>query len=290
MPHTRLRVSLAALIATQVGVAAQAPLAPAHAAVTSETRDADCAACHKALLANAVLHGPVAAGSCSACHVAPAAGRLGPMTLAKGATRDNTAPLCVGCHEDVGARLKEAHVHGPVASGDCISCHDAHGSAFPLFLSASRRDSCLVCHDAVAAALGEAFPHDPAAASCGMCHDPHASAHPAQLREPGNGLCLACHVGQPPAVPAGSAPSLFGRELSASEQTLVGTAGRIALDAMGRRGHPNLGHPVSGVPDPTDRTKTLSCVSCHQPHGAAGRPMLQFGLLSTMELCLKCHK
>ena len=302
---TRLTVYAAALLSAHIAIsgqtaepvaARQSPgqAAPAkanpHAAVTADTKDAECVECHKDVTAKPELHAPAAAESCLECHVAPPAGKPGPMSLAKGATKDNTAPLCTSCHEAVGQRLKEAQVHGPVASGDCISCHDAHGSDFPLFLAASRKDSCLMCHDTVSAALGEKMPHAPAAQGCGICHDPHGSANPAQLRAAGNALCSACHVASPAPAAAGSAPALFGRDLPEAERKLVSDAGRIALDAMGRRGHPNMEHPVAGVPDPNDKTRMLSCVSCHQPHGAAGKPLLQFGLTSTMELCLKCHK
>jgi predicted CXXCH cytochrome family protein len=261
-----------------------------HAAVTKNTPGSVCIGCHKALVEQAVVHGPVAAESCGECHVPQPAGKPGRMTLAKGATKDNTAPLCTGCHEEVGAQLKKEFVHGPVASGDCSSCHDPHGSAFPLMLAAERTASCLVCHDSIAAAVKQKARHSPALASCGLCHDPHASEHPAQLRARGNALCHGCHFNESAPPPAGAKPLLFGRELPEAQQKLVTGAPRVALDAMGRRGHPNLGHPVAGVPDRSDQKRMLSCSSCHQPHGAAGRPLLQFGLTSVMELCLKCHK
>jgi predicted CXXCH cytochrome family protein len=261
-----------------------------HSTLAKDAPGSDCVACHKAVVAKAVLHGPVAGESCSECHVLPAAGKPGKMTLAKEATKDNTAPLCTGCHEDVGVQLKKAHVHGPVASGDCISCHDPHGSDFPLLLAAEKTASCLVCHDSVAAAVKQKSPHSPAVASCGLCHDPHASEHPAQLRAAGNALCHGCHINEGAPPPPGAKPLLFGRELPGAEQKFMTGAQRVALDAMGRRGHPNLGHPVAGVPDKADKKRMLSCVSCHDPHGAAGRPLLQFGLTSPLELCLKCHK
>lgn len=301
MSHTKFTVLVAALMCAHLALtqtpraagqsqAPATPKQPAHSTVTAETKDSACVGCHKEVLAREVLHGPVAAESCTDCHVAPPAGQGAMMTLAKGATKDNTAPLCINCHEDVGERLKEAHVHGPVASGDCISCHDAHGSAFPLFLPAAKTDTCLLCHDTIGTALKEKARHAPAAANCGTCHDPHASPNPGQLRAAGNVLCQGCHQGKPADVTPGKAPSLFGRELPEAEQRFLLEAPRIALDAMGRRGHPNVDHPVAGVPDPNDTKRMLSCVSCHQPHGAAERPLLQFGLKSTLELCLRCHK
>ena len=69
-------------------------------------------------------------------------------------------------------------MHGPVANGKCVACHDAHGE--PGSVRHVRRplaDVCLGCHDR------ERLPtqHCNLDAECDTCHEPHAASGPADL-------------------------------------------------------------------------------------------------------------
>jgi len=54
--------------------------------------------------------------------------------------------LCYNCHDDrtVSARF----VHGPVAVGECLECHDHHKSRVKHLLKKAEPNVCYLCHDA----------------------------------------------------------------------------------------------------------------------------------------------
>src|SRR5690606_17678773 len=84
-------------------------------------------------------------------------------------------------------------VHEPVARGECLGCHNPHGSVRPsLTLEASAEQLCARCHESVTNDL--AFLHTPARTDgCLSCHAPHASRFAAMLDVVGADLCVTCH-------------------------------------------------------------------------------------------------
>ena len=246
--------------------------------------------CHAEVTSRPVMHGPAASGACDRCHVTTASnGRPTTFTLANGARRGDTRRLCVACHEEVSSKTAGPHTHAPVASGDCTACHDPHGSPFRYFLAAEGNDACLTCHRDVGEALGQPFQHGPAATSCTVCHDAHAATFPFQLRAPVNTVCLGCHFKAGPDDGLPPREALFGK--AGARQTLLITGGpRIPLDATRRAGHPSLRHPVEGPTDPAITGRTLTCASCHNPHGAQHRMLLRFGATGVSSLCVRCHQ
>jgi len=64
----------------------------------------------------------------------------------------------------------------------------------------------------------------------------------------------------------------------------------LRLDDKGK-GHPQIGHPVGGVLDPSDpqKVRKITCARCHNPHGG-GKSMLAVGEDSSKSLCSQCHK
>ena len=106
--------------------------------------------------------------------------------------------LCVRCHE-LGAA--KAYVHGPLASGGCLVCHDPHRSANRFLLVSASDSFCLQCHeraglsvlavtegaDSAAAGAGKdgSDGHAGDAADCTDCHDAHMSDRKYLLREGG---------------------------------------------------------------------------------------------------------
>jgi predicted CXXCH cytochrome family protein len=110
-------------------------------------------------------HGPYAARLCNACHVTGAGNAL---IL----PRDQ---LCFHCHE---FKLDKRYIHGPLASGGCLACHDPHGSQYRYFLVSESDSFCSRCHES----LARVGVHAGVAEQCTSCHDAHMSAKEYLLR------------------------------------------------------------------------------------------------------------
>ncbi len=115
-----------------------------------------------------IQHGPYAAKLCEGCHQR----QTNKLLL-------DTGDLCLYCH--VLSTMKK-HVHGPVASGGCIVCHDPHGSGNKYLLVSKTQDFCLYCHKreniferSIHAGIDDM--------NCTQCHDAHASNNEYLLRE-----------------------------------------------------------------------------------------------------------
>jgi predicted CXXCH cytochrome family protein len=87
--------------------------------------------------------------------------------------------LCFKCHTNF---IKGEYVHGPVAVGYCLGCHEPHSANFPKLLKSGNGTVCAVCHreKRLASVL-----HEKAAAQhlgCVDCHDPHYGNSPFFLK------------------------------------------------------------------------------------------------------------
>ena len=105
-------------------------------------------------------HGPYAAKLCSACHQSGASNALV-------APKDE---LCTRCHV---VNLDRTYVHGPLASGGCLMCHDPHSAGNRFLLVSDSDGLCLRCHDAEA--VRRIVGHADLKESCTSCHDAHGS-------------------------------------------------------------------------------------------------------------------
>ena len=78
--------------------------------------------------------------------------------------------LCYVCHTNF---IKGTYEHGPVATADCMACHEPHLSNFAKLLKTPSEKVCGTCHREKRSA---AAMHDKFAARqlmCVDCHDPH---------------------------------------------------------------------------------------------------------------------
>jgi predicted CXXCH cytochrome family protein len=93
-----------------------------------------------------------------------------------------TAPvpkLCYDCHTDY--TVSAPFVHGPVAVGQCLFCHNPHKSKIEHLLNEPEPGLCYLCHDINTIELIAA--HLPKQLSaCTDCHNPHASSAKALLK------------------------------------------------------------------------------------------------------------
>lgn len=106
-------------------------------------------------------HRPWKEKNCKGCHDFKAESKL--LTSKK--------EICYLCHKNF---IQGTFVHGPVAVGACLACHDPHSSANPSLLRLPLKEICFKCHreERLAAKMHEKI------ISRGMlcvdCHDPHS--------------------------------------------------------------------------------------------------------------------
>jgi len=87
--------------------------------------------------------------------------------------------LCYGCHADYTAST--SFVHGPVAVGQCLFCHNPHKSKIEHLLKEPEPKLCYLCHDINTIELIPAHFKNQQFA-CTGCHNAHASPVKALLK------------------------------------------------------------------------------------------------------------
>ena len=88
--------------------------------------------------------------------------------------------LCYSCHDN--HTISVLYVHGPVANGKCLFCHNPHKSKIEHLLIAAEPGLCYQCHDIDSIKLIPAH-LSKQLSSCTDCHTPHASSIKALLKE-----------------------------------------------------------------------------------------------------------
>jgi len=101
----------------------------------------DCKECHGDLVEQDVMHYP-AEDACDNCHESTGASHPSGDSVGF-RLMDEIPTLCYYCHEE---SLDKAHPHQAVAAGDCLGCHNAHGSSETSLLHLPDPDLCLSCH------------------------------------------------------------------------------------------------------------------------------------------------
>jgi predicted CXXCH cytochrome family protein len=247
------------------------------------------AQCHPALAAIKLPHAPVKEGDCASCHRQlvkehPLKGAKSFGPTAKGAA------LCAPCHAPMG---KKQVVHAPVKEGDCVSCHQPHGSSYRFLLAQGEDQTslCIGCHDA--AMFKAKFMHGPAAVgSCTECHDPHESANKALLKGQVRGLCLKCHADFDKALNAAAvahAPVKTGPCTACHDSHgssviyfMKKKIPDICIDC-----HAPIGKRLAKVKVPHKPVMAEGgCVNCHAAHYSKAKGMLS---ADEMTVCLSCH-
>ena len=214
------------------------------------------------------VHKPYAAGACNRCHegLKQASGGM-PFAMLDVKV---LWKRCRGCHasrDEVGERaviLREGSpLHGPVAAGECESCHVPHDSAFVHLLRGERVEaSCLKCHDQLEKRTGSMAPMD-----CTSCHDPHVSGTAASgwLRGGVQAVCTGCH-----SIRKDERPWLHGPVAAGQCIQCHDSHGRAGSERHVRR-------PISAVCTrchdrdalPQDQcSPSQDCDACHEPHAA----------------------
>ncbi|MCJ7502774.1 MAG: cytochrome c3 family protein [Acidobacteriia bacterium] len=192
---------------------------------------------------------------------------------------------CLTCHPD---KKEGKFVHSAVAMG-CENCHQAssENGKTAITLVATGGELCATCHEA----KKEPVLHVPyREGQCLICHEPHTSNFPRQVRAETNLLCLSCHGVNQPEVKVNqeikTVSLLGGRTLTLDDYR---QAVKIGLDRSGTKGHPIVGHPVSGR-DPRNKDAALNCLSCHASHSSALARLMPADVNPTAGHCARCHQ
>jgi predicted CXXCH cytochrome family protein len=181
---------------------------PAHA------QEVDCSKCHADLVQKKVVHAAVQMG-CKTCHDQLDAGAVPHKSkgkFAKGLSAEPPA-LCTNCHES--KMFQGKVIHGPVAAGMCVACHNPHASDNVGLLTKEPAALCLDCHSdvkkrphLVVGFSGGGHPMGDAKKAkevadplrpgkpfyCAACHEPHRSDLPRLARfGKGTSSCQKCH-------------------------------------------------------------------------------------------------
>lgn len=227
-------------------------------------------------------HAP-ATEMCTACHLPHAGGTT--LLVA-------TAPaLCETCHDGVKEQIGRSHAHPPAAEGDCLTCHDPHGSAHKGVLKDAPGALCTACHEQIEMALSARFPHAAlSTGGCVSCHEPHGSDEEGLIVGDLSAACLACHTKTAGEFEeaARHAPFTAGECLvchqphASSREDLLASEPRLLCESC----HDDVAGGVTAASRhlPVVRGK---CLSCHGPHGGHEPSLLRRENPKT--LCLSCH-
>ena len=156
---------------------------------TAEAAGAENCGCHPYKSDKTFVHLPVKNGECISCH--KPSGLRHPKVKKEAflLTDKGKVGLCNECHE---RKDTKKHVHPPVATGDCMDCHDPHQSDNKSQLKGAGAELCYMCHEK--SKMDRTFSHQPIAeGKCLSCHDPHQSDNKFMLKAEGVNLCMTCH-------------------------------------------------------------------------------------------------
>jgi len=191
---------------------------------------------------------------------------------------------CLECHDD---KTKGKAVHSAMQMG-CSTCHSVKtdGNSTTVELVSSKNELCFTCHEK----SKEEVLHKPyEQGQCTTCHSPHSSDFAKQTRAETNALCLACHADRNV---TGQKVTLFeGQDISAEDFANIP---KVLPNDKAIAGHPWAGHPVGGMPDPTNPAQKMSCLSCHEQH-ASGQASLVRAIKAdkndkNADICNTCHQ
>lgn len=232
--------------------------------------------------------------------------------------------LCLDCHPQVmesSPGKTAAYTHSPVAKGQCLKCHDPHGTPSRDMVVPDVEKACLDCHPAADAQMQKAHVGYPVAnAKCAQCHNPHShdkgsglinanrhlpfkqgkcelchtkpgAGQPNGLIKPAKELCLSCHPasvlmrdGNNHHVPAeqGLCTTCHSPHASMQKGLLKNKAAYVCFSCHGKIEDAS----VADYRHPIFETN-MDCGVCHKPHSSPEEHLLPLG---ENEMCGKCHK
>ncbi|HXC06060.1 MAG TPA: cytochrome c3 family protein [Bacteroidia bacterium] len=208
------------------------------------------------------FHKPYEEEKCKSCH-------------AEGISNALLKPvpeLCYTCHEDF--NVKYTAVHGPVASGNCLMCHNQHMTKYEKLLIRPGQELCLYCHESKQV-MANPLHKKIGTITCTECHNPHGGNNRGMLT---GSSCYTCHTDFSSCYPVLHGPVASGNctvchdsHSSATPKHLVREGSQLCLFC-------HNSDQVYKSPAHAKVKNTSSCLECHNPHGGQDR----FVLLNTI--------
>lgn len=236
--------------------------------------------CHAKMGKDKFVHGPIAAGDCTFCHV--------PEGKHKFKRIADVGKLCTECHEKLTTKQV---VHAPVKEGKCTGCHDAHQSPNKFQLRAAGADLCFRCHNR--SIVGGKFVHGPVAVgSCSTCHAMHQSDFPKLLMAQGNQVCFECHADKAEAFKGKKFTHAPVQEACVKCHNPHSGDHKYNFKAEGSQDLCFTCHAdkQKGIAEATVKHQGLDtkkkCLACHDPHVSDYVKQLS---MQPAELCMSCH-
>lgn len=277
-----------------------------------------CHECHAQAAAwsqKTTIHTPVADGDCQTCHAAHGSDNDGLLTGSVPAlcqdchTQDRAFTAahgghavgdsdCTACHDPHAADLKGlvyANQHSPFSSGNCATCHGNLDQTGSFAIATGVQELCLRCHRGVQEFETKTYRHNlDQEDSCGLCHNPHASPTNSLLAADSTILCMRCHFNEPG--PKAKSDFLTHDGMDCLECHLPHGAENptylksieVDLCAGCHEAAHRASHPVGPEVIDARSGEAVTCLSCHQLHGADFEYYLP--LSPEMDLCIQCHK
>jgi predicted CXXCH cytochrome family protein len=262
-----------------------------------------------------VVHKPVARGRCLTCHDSHGSDDRGLLSA-------GVPSLCIKCHKK-NIAMKEAHggrslnetdctachdphaskvkgllrnnQHKPFATGNCTQCHGDLDTGGSFAIAGGNQDLCLKCHRGVESFKSATNKHNmESERSCVACHNPHAANGENLLLRSQVDLCMGCHFND---VKAGEKDRYITHDgidcvnchqPHGNDDPQLLIARDAQLCAGCHEAAHRVSHPIGPeVIDPRTEEE-VTCLSCHQLHGADFAKYLP--LNPDMALCIQCHK
>jgi predicted CXXCH cytochrome family protein len=150
-------------------------------------------ACHSSILSRPYLHTPAGDGRCGICHERARSDHPRGEGPEFRRVMASSPLVCYDCHYGYEDAPQTAHT--PWRMGQCMECHEPHGSEIPALVKKEVNGLCLYCHRDLAARLERTrFGHGADGENCvSSCHAAHWSEQRHLLREKEETLCVSCH-------------------------------------------------------------------------------------------------
>ena len=245
--------------------------------------------CHANMLEKKYIHNPIQKQDCLSCHVENAKKHPERKGNEYGLKKNNGGEMCLACHK---TDIKSIGLHTPVKKGECLACHDPHGSKVVSMLS--NPTPAVLCANCHKDKIGKKdFVHGPVAVgACNVCHASHGDEAKLLLTSLNiNAKCFTCHEIKKTEIESVAfqhkpvvekCTNCHNPHESNQNFMLKSATPGLCLDC-----HKEMKPAMADAKNVHSALVTdRSCMNCHNPHGSQFKAVLKNDSYS---LCMDCH-